>query len=188
MEENFLKNSVKLFTYYKSLGDKSFAQLEEDKLFWQYNPESNSIAIIVNHLWGNMMSRWTDFLHADGEKSWRKRDMEFEDIIKSKAELLAKWEEGWACLFAALESVNADNFGQKIYIRNQAHTILEAIDRQLAHYASHIGQIVYIGRMIRGSEWKSLSIPKGKSQEFNQKKFVQKDESGHFTDDFVEAK
>lgn len=185
MEENFLENSRKLFIYYKSLGDKSFAQLNEADLFWQYNPQSNSIAIIVNHLWGNMMSRWTDFLQADGEKDWRNRDLEFEDIIRTKAELLLKWEEGWACLFKALDTINADNFHQKVYIRKQAHTIVQAVDRQLAHYASHIGQIVYIGRMIKGAEWESLSIPKGESQQYNRKKFAQKDKGGHFTDEFV---
>jgi len=149
MVEIFL-NSVKTqFTYYKSLGEKTFDQLEDQDLFWQYNTESNSIAILVNHLWGNMLSRWTDFLNSDGEK----------------------WNDGWDCLFKALDTINEENFYKKVYIRNEEHNIPDAVNRQLAHYASHIGQIVYIGRMIKGPEWKSLSIPKGQSKEFNAQKF-----------------
>lgn len=183
MEIEFLHSVIKQFEYYKSVGEKTFNQLEEQDLFWQYNEESNSIAITVNHLWGNMLSRWTDFLNSDGEKEWRKRDLEFEDVIHSRAELEAKWEEGWACLFRALNSINENNFNQKIYIRNQEHSIIDAVHRQLAHYAYHIGQIVYVGRMIKGKEWNSLTIPKGKSADFNTKKFAQGKHSGHFSDD-----
>lgn len=186
MEENYLSNARKQFLYYKTLGDRSFDQLADEDLFWQYNPQSNSVAITVNHMWGNMLSRWTDFLTSDGEKTWRQRDLEFEDVIKTREELDQKWEEGWACLFKALDSINPDNFHQKVYIRNQAHTIVEAVDRQLAHYAYHVGQIVYIGRMLKGADWQSLSIPKGKSKDFNKKKFAKKDERGHFTDEFVD--
>ena len=186
LSNNFIQNSKKLFHYYKSLGEKTFDQLSEQDLFWQYNAESNSIAIIVKHLWGNMLSRWTDFLTSDGEKSWRQRDAEFEADIASKQEMMKKWDEGWACLFKALDSVHADNFGTPIYIRNMEHTIVEAVDRQLAHYASHIGQIVYIGRMIKGASWTSLSIPKGQSAQFNQAKFSQPKHKEHFTDEFVE--
>ncbi len=170
------------FKYYKSLGEKTFNQLSEEDLFKQYNEESNSIAIIVNHLRGNMLSRWTDFLNSDGEKTWRQRDLEFESVIKNKEELIQKWEEGWRCLFDALDSINEDNFNTKIYIRNQEHSISDAINRQLAHYAYHIGQIVYIGKMY-SKHWNSLSISKGKSSEFNKKKFDRGRHQGHFSDD-----
>ena len=186
MVHNYLDSIHKQFTYYKMLGDKTFDQLSEQDLFWQQNPESNSIAIIVKHLWGNMRSRWTDFLTTDGEKEWRQRDAEFEADIRSKEELLEKWEEGWNCLFTALASVNEDNFDTVIYIRNMGHTITEAINRQLAHYAYHIGQIVFIGRMIKGDAWKSLSIPKGKSKAYNARKFSQPKRQEHFTKEFLE--
>lgn len=183
MTSEYLISAKKQFEYYKLLGEKTFDQLEESELFWQYNEASNSIAIIVNHLWGNMLSRWTDFLISDGEKVWRERDLEFENVIRSKAELLEKWEDGWTCLFKALNSINKDNFTTKIFIRNQEHTIPDAINRQLAHYAYHIGQIVYIGRMIKGDSWTSLSIPKGASESFNKAKFSKGKHGGHFTDD-----
>lgn len=183
MEEKYLKSVLKQFEYYKLLGEKTFAQLSEYELFWQFNDESNSIAVTVNHLWGNMKSRWTDFLTTDGEKEWRNRDLEFESVIKSRAEMIEKWEDGWSCLFDALHSINNENFDSKIVIRNQSHSIPEAINRQMMHYAYHIGQIVYIGRMIKGKKWQSLSIPKGKSKDFNAEKFSKGKHKGHFTDD-----
>lgn len=182
-EQAYLQSVKKQFAYYKSVGEKTFDQLEDADLFWQYNEASNSIAIIVNHLWGNMKSRWTDFLTTDGEKEWRERDLEFEPIIKTKEELLTKWNAGWECLFQALDTVNEENIDNEIYIRNQAHSIVEAINRQFAHYSYHIGQIVYIGRMIKGDDWKSLTIPKGKSANFNNAKFSKGKHKGHFTDD-----
>ena len=182
MKSEYLNSVKKQFEYYKSVGEKTFNQLDEKELFWQLNENSNSIAIIVNHLCGNMKSRWTDFLISDGEKEWRKRDLEFELVIKTKNELLKKWNEGWKCLFDALVSINKNNFETKIYIRNQEHSILEAINRQLAHYPYHIGQIVYIGKMIKGSKWKSLTIPKGKSNEFNKEKISKGKHKGHFSD------
>lgn len=183
MKIEYLNSVKKQFEYYKSVGERTFDQLEEKDLFWQFNEDSNSIAIIVNHLWGNMKSRWTDFLTSDGEKEWRNRDSEFEFVIKSKDELLEKWREGWNCLFSALDSINEKNFNAKIFIRNQEHTIIEAFNRQLAHYAYHIGQIVFIGKMIKGNEWNSLTIPKGKSSEFNKAKFSKGKHKGHFSDD-----
>jgi len=183
MVENYLNSVRKQFEYYKLLGERTFAQLEEVELFWQFNEESNSIAITVNHLWGNMMSRWTDFLTSDGEKEWRNRDLEFESLIKTKAEMLEKWNEGWKCLFEALNSISTQNFESEILIRNQGHSIPEAINRQMMHYAYHIGQIVYIGRMKKGAEWESLSIAKGKSNEFNDRKFNKGKHLGHFTDE-----
>ncbi len=185
MEENYLESIRKQFEYYKMLGDKTFAQLSEEAVFWQYNDESNSIAVMVKHLWGNMLSRWTDFLTADGEKEWRNRDGEFEADIATKAEMMEKWEAGWACLFTALDSINADNFDTTIYIRNMGHTIVEAVNRQLAHYAYHIGQFVYLGRMLKGKEWQSLSIPKGGSKAYNKNKFSQPKRQAHFTDEFL---
>lgn len=183
--QNYLESVTKQFQYYKMLGDKTIAQLEEKDLFWQYNPESNSIAITVNHLWGNMLSRWTDFLTSDGEKEWRQRDLEFEDIIKTKNELLEKWEAGWQCLFEALATLNDTNVETIIYIRNQGHTVMESINRQLAHYSYHVGQIMYVGRMIKGTDWQSLSIPKGASKVFNAEKFSQDRKQQHFTDEFL---
>ena len=171
MEENYLNSVIKQFEYYKILGEKTIDQLEEEDLFWQSNTKSNSIAILVNHLWGNMKSRWTDFLTSDGEKEWRNRDLEFESVIQSKEELIEKWDEGWDCLFQALRSINKNNFETEVLIRNQSHSIVEAINRRMMHYAYHVGQLVYIGRMIKGDNWQSLSIPKGKSKEFNTKKF-----------------
>lgn len=183
MEQDFLDSAKKQFLYYKLLGEKTFEQLEEKDLFWRFNKDSNSIAIIVNHLWGNMLSRWTDFLESDGEKQWRNRDLEFENEIKTKGELLHKWNEGWKCLFEALDSINMDDFSRQVFIRNQAHTIVDAINRQLGHYSYHLGQIVYIGKIIKGNAWKSLTIPRGKSEQFNQEKFSRGKHGGHFSDD-----
>lgn len=188
MVENYLANAIQLFQYNKSLGDKTFSQLDDADLFWQANDYSNSIAILVNHLWGNMMSRWTDFLTDDGEKEWRKRDLEFESIIKTRSDLLEKWNEGWSCLSSALEQLNAKSFNTEIYIRNQKHTIVDAINRQLTHYSYHVGQIVFIGASLKGAEWKSLSIPKGQSKEFNAEKFSRGKHGGHFADDLMEEK
>lgn len=185
MENAYLKSVIKQFEYYKMLGEKTIVQLPDDKLFWQYNNESNSIAIIVNHLHGNMMSRWTNFLTTDGEKEWRNRDEEFENQISTKEELQKKWNEGWNCLFDALQQLNENDLQKTIYIRNQGHTIMEAINRQLAHYPYHIGQIIYIGKMICDSNWQSLSIPRGNSKQFNSEKFAQEKHQQHFTDEFL---
>jgi hypothetical protein len=185
-DENYLTGLKKQFEYYKLLGERSFDQLNEEELFWSYNESSNSIAVMVNHLWGNMMSRWTDFLTTDGEKEWRERDLEFEEIIGNREEMMRKWNEGWACLFTALDTVNKENIDQTVYIRNQEHSIPEAINRQLAHYAYHVGQIVYVARMIRDQEWMSLSIPKGQSATFNEKKFSEEKKRTHITDEFLD--
>lgn len=188
MKENYLTSIKKQFQYYKLLGDQTFAQIEADDIFWKYHPETNSIAIIVKHLWGNMKSRWTDFLTTDGEKEWRERDQEFLEDIKNKEELLAKWEDGWQCLFTAIDSIDMDNFDTTVYIRNMGHTVVEAINRQLAHYAYHVGQIVFIGTLIKDDKWKSLSIPKGESVSYNQEKFAQSKRKAHFTDEFLDEK
>ena len=178
----YLEGIKKQFLYYKSLGDKTMIQVPDERLFWQYHEDSNSIATIVKHLWGNMKSRWTDFLTSDGEKEWRARDAEFENDIKNKEELLNKWNEGWQCLFDALDSVNETNFNQPIYIRNIEHSITEAINRQLAHYSYHVGQIVFLGKMICDQNWESLSIAKGASKSYNQKRFAQPKHKAHYTD------
>ena len=167
----YLESAKKEFGYYKLLGEKTFSQLTDEQLFIEANSESNSIATLVKHLRGNMLSRWTDFLTTDGEKEWRKRDEEFENDISTREELLQKWQEGWSCLFKALDSISDDDLSKVIYIRNQGHTILEAINRQLSHYPYHIGQIVFIGKMLRAKNWNSLSIPKGGSKEYNRDKF-----------------
>ena len=167
----YLESAKKEFGYYKLLGEKTFSQLTDEQLFIEANSESNSIATIVKHLRGNILSRWTDFLTTDGEKEWRKRDEEFENDICTREELLQKWQVGWSCLFKALDSISDDDLSRVIYIRNQGHTILEAINRQLSHYPYHIGQIVFIGKMLSDKNWNSLSIPKGGSKEYNRDKF-----------------
>lgn len=171
MLTSYLPSIKKRFEIYKELGDKTFPQLTDEQLFWQYNPESNSIAVIVKHLWGNMLSRWTDFLTSDGEKEWRQRDAEFEKDLSNRQELLAKWEEGWNCLYNELNKITEADLTREILIRNEPHSVLDAINRQFAHGAYHVGQIVFIGRMLCGTNWKSLSIPKGKSNQFNRDKF-----------------
>lgn len=171
MSNNYLQSAIQQFEYYKSLGDKTFLQIAPENLFWQYNDDSNSIAVIINHLYGNMLSRWTDFLTSDGEKEWRNRDKEFLNEVTTKEELLQRWEAGWKCLFDALHSITEADLDKEILIRNQKHTIAEAINRQLAHYPYHIGQIVFLGKMLSNNNWKSLSIPKGQSDAFNSKMF-----------------
>ncbi len=157
--------------YYKILGEKTFEQLSDEQLFIQLNEESNSIAIIVKHLSGNMLSRWTDFLTTDGEKEWRNRDEEFDNLIRNRAELLKKWNTGWACLFTAINSLTENDLTKQVFIRNEVHTVTDAISRQLAHYPYHIGQIVFIGKLLCNKNWTSLSIPKGNSKEYNAEKF-----------------
>lgn len=185
---DFLESAKRQFNYYKQIGDKTFEQVEDEKLFYRFNEDSNSIAIIVQHLWGNMLSRWTDFLTSDGEKEWRQRDAEFEEVVKTREELLKKWEEGWNCLFNALDSLTEEDFFKTVYIRNQGHSVMEAINRQLAHYPYHIGQIVYIGKMLATNEWKSLSIPKNKSTDYNSEKFSQPKRKEHFTEEHLKKK
>jgi len=185
---DYINSVTKQFQYYKMLGEKTFDQIEEQKLFYKFNEESNSIAIIVQHLSGNMMSRWTDFLTADGEKEWRNRDAEFEENIKTKVELIAKWNKGWDCLFNALGSLHDEDLTKIIYIRNQGHTVMEAINRQLAHYPYHVGQIVFIGKMLAGKNWESLSIPKNQSAEYNEEKFSEPKSKKHFTDEYLKSK
>ncbi len=183
MNDDYIGSIKKQFEYYKKLGDRTFSQMKAEALFWQYNEDSNSVATIVKHLWGNMLSRWTDFLTSDGEKQWRDRDAEFENDIKTREELLKKWNEGWDCVLNTLNSLATSDLDKLVYIRNQGHTVSDAINRQLAHYAYHVGQIVFIGKMRAEEGWTSLSIPKGKSGEFNTEKFAAPKQKRHFTDD-----
>lgn len=180
---DYLKSSIQLFRYYKELGEKTVAVLSDEELHFQPHPESNSIAVIVKHLAGNMLSRFTNFLTEDGEKKWRERDNEFVDSLNSKEEILSVWNKGWTCVFQALETLNERDLDKIVFIRNQGHTVHEALQRQFAHYAYHVGQMVYLGKMIKGEDWKSLSVPKGKSKEYNQGKFQKEKGRRHFTDD-----
>ena len=166
IEKEYLKIVRERFENIKSLGEKAIAQLSEEDIHWSMNEDSNSTAVIVKHLTGNMLSRWTDFLHSDGEKPDRNRDQEFVDTIQSKNELMAVSDKGWSALFKALDQLTEEDLLKKVYIRGEKQLVIDAIERQLVHYASHVGQILYIGKQLKGADWKSLSIPKGKSEEF----------------------
>ncbi|MFD2567978.1 DUF1572 family protein [Pseudotenacibaculum haliotis] len=183
MDNSYLPSAVKQFQYYKSLGEKTIDQLSEEQLFWTSDTEANSIAIIAKHIVGNMLSRWTNFLTEDGEKSWRNRDDEFVNSYETKQNILDSWEKGWQCLFEALDCVTEENSNTIVYIRNQGHTITEAINRQLCHYSYHVGQIVFIGRMLKKDEWTSLSVAKNASKQYNKEKFSKAKGRRHFTDD-----
>jgi hypothetical protein len=163
----FLTTAIRRLKYYKDLGDKTFEQLNDRDFHYKPNNESNSIAIIIQHMAGNMLSRWTNFLTEDGEKEWRQRDDEFEIHDYSKQQLLAIWEKGWACFLSAIEPLTKKELKQTIHIRKEPLTVIDAINRQLAHYPYHIGQIIFIAKIIKNQEWKNLSIPKGNSQQYN---------------------
>lgn len=188
MEINFsyLESTKKQFLYYKLLGEKAMEQLEPEQLFISVNEDTNSIATIVNHISGNMLSRWTDFLTTDGEKEWRNRDSEFEDTIKNKEEVLEIWNKGWGCFLNSLNSLTANQLSDIIYIRNEGHTVAEAINRQLAHYPYHIGQIVFYAKILKKEDWSSLSIPKNNSNNYNSEKFSKDKSIKNFTDDEFE--
>ena len=178
-----IKNIQKEFYHYKALGDRTFEQLDVDQMNWKSSSESSSIGQIVKHMNGNMLSRWTDFLRSDGEKEWRKRDDEFIDTLKTKEAILNAWESGWCYLFHALDSLKDEDLIKEIFIRNMGQTVQAALHRQLAHYAYHVGQIVFIGKTVTNENWDSLSIPFGKSEEYNQGKFAKPKRTSHFTDD-----
>ena len=185
METNasFLESAKKQFLYYKMLGEKAINQLEDEQLFISLNEETNSIAQIVKHLSGNMLSRWTDFLTLDGEKEWRNRDGEFVDTYQSKDELLENWNIGWDCLFNAINPLQPEQLSDIIYIRNEGHSVVEAINRQLAHYAYHVGQIVFYAKLLKKTEWESLSIPRNKSEDYDSEKFSKEKSIRNFTDE-----
>ena len=163
----FLKSAIKRLSYYKELGDKTFEQLSEDDLYVQSNTESNSIAIIIQHMAGNMLSRWTDFLTTDGEKDWRNRDSEFEDQKLSKQQLIGYWQKGWDCCLSSLHALKEDDLLKTIYIRSEGLLVIDAINRQLAHYPYHVGQIIYLAKVIKNEDWQTLSVAKGQSETFN---------------------
>lgn len=165
--KEFLQTAIRRLKYYKDLGDKTFDQLNDWDFHYQPNQESNSIAIIIQHMAGNMLSRWTNFLDEDGEKEWRQRDDEFEVHSYNKQQLIQLWEKGWTCFFTALESLKKKELKLTILIRKEPLSVIDAINRQLAHYPYHIGQIVHIAKTIKGKNWKNLSIPKGNSQVYN---------------------
>jgi hypothetical protein len=166
---SYLTSVFKEFQRYETLGRKTMAQLDEDQLFFQFSPEVNSIAILVKHLHGNMLSRWTEFLTTDGEKEWRNRDGEFENSLKTRKDLYLLWTEGWNLVFDAVESLSDSDLEKTVKIRGRKHTVIEAINRQVAHYAYHIGQMVYMAKILSGADWKTLSIPRGGSLEYNKR-------------------
>jgi hypothetical protein len=164
----YLDDAIASYRAYKKLAEKALHQITDEEFFVTIDEESNSVAVIMKHLAGNMLSRWTDFLTSDGEKPDRNRDMEF--VIEpqtTKGDLLAYWDRGWTCVFAALEPLQPEDFDRKVLIRGKEHTIVQAVNRQLTHYAYHIGQIVFLAKHFRSAEWQSLSIPKNRSAEFN---------------------
>ena len=170
----YLTSVKKQMLYYKTVAEKAIEQLEDEQLFISLNEDTNSIATVMNHMVGNMFSRWTDFLTSDGE---------FENPILTKQELLSNWNKGWDCFFNAISELKPEQLSQIIYIRNEGQTALDAINRQLAHYPYHVGQIVFYAKMIKKTEWTSLSIPKNKSNEYNADKFSKEKINKHFTDD-----
>ena len=167
--DSYRKDSISLFQYYKKLTERAMDQVSEEQLFATLDDEMNSIAIIVKHMTGNMRSRWTDFLTTDGEKPDRQRDSEFVDAPATREALLKLWEDGWSIVFGALEPLTDADLGRTVTIRGEAHSVMQAINRQIAHYAHHSGQILMLAKHFAGSRWQSLSIPRNRSADFNQK-------------------
>ncbi len=166
--QHYLEDAIGSLRSYKKLAEKALDQLDEDEYFIAIDKESNSIAVIMKHMAGNMFSRWTDFLTTDGEKPNRNRDMEFVIEPKtSREDIRDYWERGWQCVFAALEPLRAEDLGRKVMIRGEEHTVIQAINRQLMHYADHIGQIIFLAKHFRSVDWKALTIPRNRSAEFN---------------------
>jgi hypothetical protein len=165
--KSFLQSAIKRLSYYKELGDKTLDQLNEADFHFQPKEESNSIAIIIQHTAGNMLSRWTNFLTTDGEKEWRNRDVEFEEQHLTKQQLLDFWQKGWDCLLGALNALTDEDLLKTIYIRSEGLLVIDAINRQLAHYPYHVGQIIYVAKIIKNKDWQTLSIARGNSAQFN---------------------
>ena len=166
---SYLEDSIAVFRQYKTMAERAMAQVTDEQLFAVLDSEMNSIALIVKHMAGNMRSRWTDFLTSDGEKPDRDRDSEFVDPPSSRAALLALWERGWKCLFDAVEPLSEEDLRQTVTIRGEAHSVMQAINRQLAHYACHCGQIVFLAKHFNHKGWQSLSVPRGQSKQYNQR-------------------
>jgi hypothetical protein len=167
--DSYLKDSLDVFRYYKNLGERAMAQCDDAALFETLDNESNSIAIIVKHMAGNMRSRWCDFLTTDGEKPDRNRDGEFVSPSASRAELLRVWDAGWKCVFDALEPLSESDLTRRVTIRGEEHSVMQAVNRQIAHYAYHVGQIVFLAKHFQQAGWKSLTVPRNRSAEFNQR-------------------
>lgn len=165
--KTFLQSAINRFDDCKSLGDKTFDQLNDGDFYFIPSEECNSIAIIIQHMHGNMLSRWTDFLTTDGEKEWRQRDAEFEQQDITSDDIIALWNQGWTCVLTALHSLTEDDLEKTIHIRSEPLSVVDAINRQLAHYSYHVGQIIYIAKILRNKEWQSLSIPKGQSATYS---------------------
>jgi hypothetical protein len=166
--QNYHKDAVSAMRAYKKLAEKAIAQLKDEEFFVTLDEEANSVAVVMKHMAGNMISRWTDFLTSDGEKPDRNRDMEFViDAQTTKDDVIAYWERGWKCVLDAIEPLSTEDFEKTVLIRGEKHTIVQAINRQLMHYAYHIGQIVFLAKHFRSAEWKSLSIPRNRSADFN---------------------
>jgi hypothetical protein len=166
---SYLEDSLGLFRQYKKMGEAAMAQVADEQLFATLDAEANSIAIIVKHMAGNMRSRWTDFLASDGEKPDRHRDTEFENPPATREALMAVWQHGWDLVFGALEPLTEADMGRRVMIRGEAHSVMQAINRQIGHYACHIGQIVLLAKHYQHAQWRSLSIPRGRSAEFTQR-------------------
>ncbi len=166
---SYIEDSLSLFRYYKKLGEGAMDQVSDEQLFTALDPEMNSIAIIVKHMAGNMRSRWTDFLTSDGEKPDRNRDTEFEQPPSTRTELLTIWNDGWNRVFDALEPLSDADNERTVTIRGEPHSVMQAINRQIAHYSYHVGQIVFLAKHLNASRWKSLSVPRNNSAEFNRK-------------------
>jgi hypothetical protein len=169
LSQAYLLDALSSFRECKKLADKAIEQTKDDELFLTLDQESNSVAVIMKHMAGNMISRWTDFLTTDGEKPDRHRDMEFMiESTTTRDDVLTYWERGWKCVFDAVEPLTPEDFDKTVTIRGQVHTILQAINRQLTHYSYHVGQIVFLAKHFRSADWKSLSIPRNQSRQFNQ--------------------
>jgi len=166
---SYLKDSLAVFRYYKNLAERAMAQLTDEQLVAVLDEESNSVAVVVKHLAGNMRSRFTDFLTSDGEKPDRRRDLEFVDPPETREALMAAWEAGWDCVFEALEPLGDEDLARTVTIRGEAHSVMQAINRQVAHYSYHCGQIVMLAKHLNHSAWRPLTVPRGKSEEFNRR-------------------
>ncbi len=164
---SYLADSLAVFRQYKTLAERAIAQLSDEQLTQTLDPEMNSVALLVKHMAGNMRSRFTDFLTSDGEKQWRNRDSEFVDPPATRQELMGIWNAGWQLVFSALEPLSEQDLNRTVMIRGEAHSVTQAINRQIAHYACHCGQIVFLAKHLRSDRWTSLSVPRGKSAEFN---------------------
>jgi hypothetical protein len=169
LSEHYIENALKEFRGMKALADKSVAQVSDEEFFQAIDPESNSIAVIMKHMAGNMRSRWTDFLTSDGEKPDRHRDTEFELESEDRRAIEERWEEGWRIVFGAIEPLKTEDLMRTVTIRREPHTIVEAVNRQLTHYGEHVGQIIFLAKHLKSSAWRTLSVPRGMSEAFNKK-------------------